>query len=485
MITKLKSKYKELSSVKKATIFFLFIDMFQKGMSLLTIPIFTFLLTPDQFGEFSVYQSWLTLLTILCTLYLWAGVFNKGLEKFSNDREGFINSIQSLITLITFVGYLIYIVFRETFENIIGLSPVLMTLIFTQILFSSSFNLWYARQRFEYKYINPLIITTLMAIMNPILGIILIMSFEDKAFGRILSVAIIQIIFGVILYIYITLKSKYRFNFYYWKYMLLFNIPLIPLFLSQVLLNQADLIMIERIVGTFEAGLYSVSYSMASILLIIAVSLSTSLMPWTYTKIKNKEFENIRIKSNLTMLLIFLISVLIIALVPEFVQVVFAEQYFEAIWLIPPLILSVFFIFLTNLFNNVEIYFEKTKFIMYTAIGIAVLNIILNALLIPKVGYIAAPYSTLFCYILNMLIHYKYLKHLLNSEYIKDNLYDLKTIIKFSVILFSLSFIMVLTYDEFIYRYVIIGLIIVWGIFKRKSIEKMFKQIIYQKNEGV
>ena len=68
----------------------------------------------------------------------------------------------------------------------------------------------------------------------------------------------------------------------------------------------------------------------------------------------------------------------VIAFAPEVVRILAPNEYFEAIWVIPPLATSVFFIFLYTLFANIEFYYEENKFIMIASIIAAILNIILN-----------------------------------------------------------------------------------------------------------
>ena len=64
------------------------------------------------------------------------------------------------------------------------------------------------------------------------------------------------------------------------------------------------------------------------------------------------------------------------------------------------------------MYVNVEYYYEKTLFITENTIIAAGLNIVLNGLFIPKFGYMAAAYTTLFCYIVSFVLHTKYARKL-------------------------------------------------------------------------
>ena len=79
----------------------------------------------------------------------------------------------------------------------------------------------------------------------------------------------------------------------YWKYALNYNLPLVPHYLSQTVLNQSDRIMINSIVGSSAAGIYSLAYSASVILTIVNQSVLNSYNPWMYKKIRDKEYDSI------------------------------------------------------------------------------------------------------------------------------------------------------------------------------------------------
>ena len=53
----------------------------------------------------------------------------------------------------------------------------------------------------------------------------------------------------------------------YWKYALAFNIPLIPHYLSNYVLSQSDRVMIGKMVGNDKAALYSVAYTISTMMI--------------------------------------------------------------------------------------------------------------------------------------------------------------------------------------------------------------------------
>ena len=79
---KLLNKYRGLSLVAKATIWYMICSVLQKGISVITTPIFTRLLTTEEYGLYSVYVSWESIFIIFVSLRLDYTVFNKGMSKY-------------------------------------------------------------------------------------------------------------------------------------------------------------------------------------------------------------------------------------------------------------------------------------------------------------------------------------------------------------------------------------------------------------------
>ena len=91
------NKYQNSSPVFKATIWFMICSILQKAISLITVPIFTRMLTQEQYGQYSVYNSWQQIFAMICTLRLEYSVFNKGMSKFKDRRDEYTTSMQGLI----------------------------------------------------------------------------------------------------------------------------------------------------------------------------------------------------------------------------------------------------------------------------------------------------------------------------------------------------------------------------------------------------
>ena len=114
---------------------------------------------------------------------------------------------------------------------------------------------------------------------------------------------------------------------------------------------------------------------------------------------------------------------------PEIISILGTSEYKSAIWVIPPVAVSAFLLFVYALFCNIEFYYEVSKYMTIVSIIVAAINYILNYMFIPIFGFIAAAYTTLFCYMIFVILHYCIMKKTLHSNGI-EQLYDDKLILR-------------------------------------------------------
>lgn len=455
------NKYKYSSVQIKAALWFAACSILQKGISFIVVPIFTRVLTTEQYGTYSLYLSWLQILTIITSLYLYYGVFTNGMNNYDTDRDRYISSMQGLTLSITAVVFIVFLVTQNTWSSVLGLAPHLILLMFVEMAVTPALSFWSGRQRFEYKYRKLVIVTLCKSIVNPVLGLIMVSLAEDKATARILSVVIVEVCFCGVIMVYQFIKGKCWIDIKYWKFALGMAIPLLPHYLSGMILNKGDQIMISKMVSTSAVAFYSVAYNIGMLVQIFTNAISNSFTPWIYQRIKADKYEKIPETINFLMLLVAAISLGLMLLSPELVLLFGSSGYASAAYVIPPVAASVFFIFLYNILATPQFYFEKTSFLMVSSILAAVVNLGLNYIFIKQYGYVAAGYTTLVCYVLYSIGH-AIVSRKVMREFIPDKtLFDYKCVIGLSVLVIfagiGCNFL-------FAYKVVRYGLLVIFGI---------------------
>ena len=125
VLSPLMNKWRQLSPVKKASLSLIFAKFFQKGLSMISGPIFTRIMPQSEYGVISTFTSWQSVLYIVATLNMASGVFNNGMVDFKDDRDGFVGSIMSLANICTLTCFVIYLLFKRGIDDILGIPPIL------------------------------------------------------------------------------------------------------------------------------------------------------------------------------------------------------------------------------------------------------------------------------------------------------------------------------------------------------------------------
>ncbi|MDE5753718.1 MAG: oligosaccharide flippase family protein [Oscillospiraceae bacterium] len=475
----LSERFKKLSPPLLASAALMFTQLIQKGLQLITAPIYTRLLTPDEYGQVSLFFSWYEIMVIFTGLCLSKGVFNNGMMEFKSERDKYTFSMYSLTFLSTCVVGSVVILFSRFIYNFMKLPMNLICYMFVLLLFEAALSLWTVRQRFEYKWKLTTFITLSLAVLAPTVGILsVILLPKYHVYGRIIGERTVFLLVYLFFVIYHARRAKFKISTQFWKFALKFNLPLIPHYLSLHILNHMDRIMIASIIDESAAGIYSVAYSGAAVIKMFWQSINASLIPWTYEKCEKKDYKRL---NDVTIVLVFtyaMICIIFMFLAPEIMQILAPKSYHEGIYIIPSVVAGVYFSALYYIFANVVYYYKMPKYVMIGSVVSAIVNIILNAIFIPIFGYIAAGYTTMASYMLQVFVDY-----IAMVKILKFNIYNMKIIgsVSATVVLvgIALSFVFEYTIVRYLLLVIFIGFTAIYVI-KNKEI---FQQLLRRKKK--
>ena len=474
---KLWDKYRNMSVQAKASIWYAICNFFQKGISFIVVPIYVRLLTTAEYGEWSVFQSWRDILIIFASLNLYAGVYTKTIVDNKDDRDRYTSSMQGLGTLISLGLLTIYFATHEWCSITIGLSMPYMLLLFLYFIVYPAFSFWGTRQRVEYKYRPMVIITIIVSVLTPAVSILLIKNTGLRANALILGYLMVQCAIGVVFYVYHFWKGRCFYDRNYWKYASKFNIPLIPHYLSLIVLNQSDRIMIKHYCGDSDAGIYSFAYQIASSISVLISAINGSRVPWTYEQLKTKTYNKLKTITNALVLMMGTIVLFVALVSPEIINILGTTDYKVAVYVIPVVTIGMFYTFVYDLYASIEFYYGATKYVMFASVIGAVLNIVLNAVFIQMYGFAAAAYTTLGCYLVFMIMHYFFSGKVLREQCITIPVYDNRTVFLLTILISIVSMACMATYPYTAVRVILLTLIIGMCILKKKTIMNMILSI--------
>lgn len=396
---------KNVNSNIKAGTFYFAGNLINKAIAFITMPIFTRLLTSEEYGWVSTYLSVVAIIGTFVTLSIGSTVRNAFVD-MREKLDEYISSIffLSLCTAVLWGGAFLAVsqisrLQMSKWYIIASVLQALMTCVIETVLI---------RYMMEVSYVKRTLLLSIPNIVVAILSVIFILGLTENKFeGRIFAYFLVYLLAGGYYLVKQFCKGKKFVSKEYWKYGLRLSVPLIFHGLSTVVLAQSDRTMITALYNASETGIYSLVYNFSMIANAITTSIENVWIPWFTTRMREgnkKTLEHISIKYvNFVTVLIGMIMLV----APEVLIIMAPKEYWSGIYIIPPIVLASFFVFLTSLLINLEYYYKNTKNIAMSTLVSAIINLVLNYLFIPKYGALAAAYTTVVAYIVNFIMHYR------------------------------------------------------------------------------
>lgn len=315
-----------------------------------------------------------------------------------NTGEYLGTAITARMVFSIFAIIVLQIIVRTTSQN----EPELALIVFCQSLsiFFSSFDLlvYWFRYKGEAKVVAVL---RLLAFSISASWRLVVIYFKKDISFYVLGVTVETIFFVLFLCItYLKQYSSYQFHFSMQKLKVMLGIsyPFVFSAILSTIYGQTDKIMLKAMVDNTAVAMYSVSLTLAGLIVIIPTALLEGFRPEILSyKISNEAMYRKRLKQLYA--LVFWICTMYCMFISIFAKwiilILYGEKYLGAV---PALALVVWYTSFSyfGAINNLYMVAEgKTKWVQITTLFGALLNIILNYLFIPKFGINGAACASL------------------------------------------------------------------------------------------
>lgn len=387
-----------------------------KGLAFFTIPIFARLLNPSDYGQYNTFVAYESILFVIIGFAIHSsyknarykyGIVHEGAVK-GQDYCNYVSTTLAMIAVSLGIWLSLVNIFGKYLVKLLSLDLFSLYLLLLFAFGSAVVCCFNVDVGLQYKFKSFLTVAAINAIGSIGLSILLICTVcnEQRYLGRVIGTVLPLLILAIYIICHYFKRAKPCNYHSFLSWGLRYSLPIVPHGISQVILSQFDRIMINSMIGSFQAGVYSFAYNIFTIVAVTSTSIDNAWGPWFYEKMHEKNYEEIKQKSKFYMLFLFCFTAGIILVSPELIGFLGTREYEEAVYSAIPIIAGGFFAFMYNIPASVEYYYEKTRFIALGTVMAAVINIILNYIFINKYGYIAAAYTTLMTYFLYFYFHY-------------------------------------------------------------------------------
>ena len=364
-------------------------------------------LGPERFGLLSYANSYVGIFTAIAILGL-DGIVVRELVKSPDQRDTLLGTSFLLKVVGTLLMWVL-ILATLFFSNNDPLTSALIAIIAFGVLFQT-FNVidynFQAEVKLKYvvhSQIVQLIVSSITKLVLILKGLPLVW------FAAVYSLDAIILAVGLA-YAYSRNSGsikKWKWNAKVALALLLDSWPLMFAYMSYLIYAKIDRIMIKEMLDEHNVGIYSAAYILYEAPLFISLMIAKSVYPILvqyYQDNKIKFFQLYSTLSSYMTLLSYLIVLFIFIFHEILIQITFGESFEESSKILMLLsfgMIPMFNAFLRSSYITIS---GNQKIILYTTLFSAMLNIVLNLLLIKAYGVIGAVYATVFTQTLSLIV---------------------------------------------------------------------------------
>ena len=440
------------NSAVKAAFYYMLCQILVKGMTFISTPIFSRMLTRAEYGAVSNFVAWEGLIFPIVTLNLRASI-NKSKYDYVDDNNNFLSSILIAALVLIAVSMLIVECNGAFFVDFFSMPMKYIRFLFVYLVFMTAYDFQQIQYNIYRKYKVYVVYSLLSVFLNLFLSIILVLTIPDKLMGRLVGIVVPCVFIGIVIY-FNAFKRGCRPQVRYAKNALFMTVPLLLSALSSNILNTSDRVMISHLSGHEDTAMYSIAYSVAGLSAVVFTALNQAWSPWMFDHMESFDYDAIKKRAKQFSGLYALLILGIMLISPEIIMIMGGKQYYSARYVMPPVILAMVCQYFYAFYFDKEYFYGETYIISLGTFIAAIANIVLNYLFIPKYGYIASAYTTLIGYAMMLVYHFLIVKFKLH----KDHFFPSKWFFLLIIILVFSQIGIVQIYEFRLIRYFIIAL---------------------------
>lgn len=410
----------------KNTAIFAIGNIASRLISFFLVPLYTNILTTAEYGVVDLVNTLCTVLAPILILNINEAVMRFALDKGANYKKIMSTGLTVFVGAILF-GILV-IPASSLFSEVAPYSTYIY--FYTVTLAGSQLFLCYLRgkENIAFYSVGSVLQTMTIALFNILFLAVLHKGIKGYFLAYIIS-NIITILFAFIAGNVREVIRDYKFDIKLTKAMAAYSVVLIPNTFMWWIMNSSDRVMVTSIIGVAANGIYAVSYKLPSL-----VSTMTGIFnqAWSYSAIREDGAEDENEYNNMVfnrlISIVMLLSIALLTIVKPFLRLYVGMDYYSAWEYTPFLIIgSAYLTLATFMATSYTVHKDSFGYLFSATFG-AVLNIVLNFLLIPIIHVYGAAFATCISYIAVFafrLIHTKkYIKYnIKNKEFIGGSVF--------------------------------------------------------------
>lgn len=397
------------SSLFRATGIYTIMEGITRSIPFLLLPILTRYLSPADYGLVAMFGVLASFITPFIGVNTQGAIARQYYEQEEIDLRVYVgNCLFILVISSVFVSILFYL-FAEPIAKISSFPVQLLWMVIVysvaQFITQIVLTLW----QVQVKPLKYGLYQMFQTILNAGLSLWFVVGLGLTWLGRI-EAQLYSISLFALIGLFILLKSrslKFSVNLQYIKNALNFGVPLIPHTLGGILIATTDRLFITRMVGLKYTGLYTVGYQIGGIIALLEDAFNKAYVPWLFERLKigDEQVKRKIVKFTYGYFgIIFLSAIFLSLIAPWLLSFLVGKEFTGSTAFVVWVALAYAFDGMYKMVANYIFYAQKTGFLAQITFFVALLNVVLNYLLIKRNGAIGAAQATTIVFFLEFIL---------------------------------------------------------------------------------
>lgn len=380
----------------KNTIIFAVGNFASKFISFFLVPLYTSVLSTSDYGVVDLISTICMVLVPLFSLNISEAIMRFGLDK--ENKVDDICKIANKIFILSSLVSIILIPILNFVESINDFSIIIYLYLISLMGSQIYLCVLKGKEKLKLYTFGNVLNTFLIALFN----IVFLVVFKFGLYGYLVA----YVISNFIVMVYAIISSKaYKYgvnniNIVLLKKMIKYSVVLIPTTFMWWIMNSSDRIMVTNMISSSANGIYAISYKLPTL---ISTIIGIFTQAWLFSAISEKDSDDKEKYTNQIYKYLFIVCIIcclgLFMIIKPFMKIYVSSDFYSAWKYSSFLAIGVVFQSLASFISTSYNVYKDNKGFLFSGLFGAILNIILNFILIPYFKVYGAAFATCISYI--------------------------------------------------------------------------------------
>lgn len=390
-----------LNPFVKSSLIYIIATIIGQGMTFVSIIVFTRLMPKEAYGNYSTYYAYVSIFIVFIGANLYVSLNNAYIDKKQTIHQ-FRKSVLMLSLFIMLGVSSLALVILGLIVKKFSVLIIVFAALHSYAFFVVNYRTYSANMENDYKRKQwLLVLPNTLQFLGALLLVLLMRdnTYEARIIGSTIGLSLISVICFVGM-----MKSKGKLiDKAEWKYALAISLPSTVMSISFMIMQQCDKVMIREICGPEDTAVYSAIYYLGYGIIAVDQAVAPVRQAWVYRRMSDGDWCDAKKLQKWYLLLMTLIATGVLVFGELIVRLITPRSYWHFEYILP-FVLGACMMMTYRFHTEIIMYYKKNAVLSGCVVIAAVLNVVLNALLIPRYGAVAACYTTVLSYLILFIL---------------------------------------------------------------------------------